>query len=169
VKNSCHLELLSDTPGNRTRVQRVFEGAPTYSRLTEGKLPSPDAGDEAFSSLAPGGTIEQKSVWMIREGERDVGVIDLYRGWNAPHKMMIGLLLLVEPAQGRGLGRSAYAALRETLIAEKSPYTTLRIGVIETNVNAFPFWRKLGYVETGEVKTSAEFIAPIVILERPLI
>jgi GNAT superfamily N-acetyltransferase len=136
---------------------------------TEGKLPGPNDGAEAFSSLAPGGTYEQKSIWMIREGDMDIGVIDIYRGWNAPHKIMIGLLLLVESAQGRGLGRRAYNALRDALVAESSAYTVLRIGVIETNADAFPFWRSLGFVETGEIKTSDEFIAPVVILERSLL
>jgi ribosomal protein S18 acetylase RimI-like enzyme len=169
VKNSITLSLLTDTPSHHARVQRVFEQAPAYVLRTEGKLPGPDDGAEAFSSLAPGGTAEQKSIWMIREGEFDVGVIDIYRGWNAPHKIMIGLLLVIESAQGRGLGKTAYALLRDTLIAESNAYSVLRIGVIETNVAAFPFWRKLGFMETGEVKSSDEFIAPVVILERSLL
>jgi GNAT superfamily N-acetyltransferase len=169
VKNSITLSLLTDTPSHHARVQRVFEQTPAYALRTEGKLPGPDDGAEAFSSLAPGGTAEKKSIWMIREGEFDVGVIDIYRGWNALHKIMIGLLLVIESAQGRGLGKTAYALLRDMLIAESNAYSSLRIGVIDTNVAAFPFWRKLGFMETGEVKSSDEFIAPVVILERSLL
>jgi RimJ/RimL family protein N-acetyltransferase len=164
------LEFLENCAENHARVQRIFEGAPAYALCTEGKLPGERDGAELFESLAPNGRASDKSVFSIRENGSDVGVIDIYRRWNTPTKAMIGLLLLVESAQGRGLGARAYELLRMRLIEEYgTQFETLRIGVIETNTQAFPFWRKLGFTETGERKRSDEFIDDVILLERPLV
>jgi GNAT superfamily N-acetyltransferase len=168
MKSHVTIALLADTPRNHARVQRVLDGAPTYAMRTEGRLAEADEGAAVFTSLAPGGSIAQKSVFVIQENGDDVGVIDIYRGWNTPEKIMIGLLLLIEPAHRRGIGTRAYAVLRDLLLAESGDYCILRIGIIQTNLDAFPFWCSLGFVETGEIKHSDAFIAPVVIFERTL-
>jgi GNAT superfamily N-acetyltransferase len=163
------LELLNDCAEHHARVQRILEAAPAYAMCTEGVLPSAKDGAALFASLAPNGNAQEKSVFAICENARDVGVIDIYRRWNTPTKIMIGLLLLIEPVQGRGLGVRAYEMLRSRLVSEHgTQFDTLRIGVIETNTQAFPFWRKLGFIETGERKRSDEFIGEVILFERPL-
>lgn len=100
-------------------------------------------------------------------GEAMIGCADLIRGYPTREKAVIGLLLLAEPWQRQGLGR-AFALLIEQRIAAWSEVTTLRLGVVKTNAGALAFWGKLGYRETGEVKSTSEFVADVIVLEKPL-
>jgi ribosomal protein S18 acetylase RimI-like enzyme len=83
-------------------------------------------------------------------------------------KAVIGLLLLAEPWQHRGLGR-AFAALIEQAIGAWPEIDRLRLGVAVSNTAALIFWRKLGYRETGEVKPPQPgMVADVHVFEKPL-
>ncbi len=97
-----------------------------------------------------------------------IGVADVVRGWNAPEKAVIGLLLIAQPWQRRGLGR-AFLTLIEDAIRAWPEITTLRIGVLASNPGALAFWRRSGYRETGEIKPATPpFVAETIVLEKPL-
>jgi GNAT superfamily N-acetyltransferase len=166
-QTTMKLELLYDTPIHHARVQRVLEGAPQVSMLTEGHEPRANDGQALFDSVAPGGTKGMKRVFMIRNQDEDIGVIDLYLGWNESYKVCIGLFLLTEPHQRKGLGSRAFTMIRDE-IARWPSFSLLRIGVVQTNKGALEFWKSVGFVENGEEKTGEEFVAPITILERPI-
>jgi ribosomal protein S18 acetylase RimI-like enzyme len=44
----------------------------------------------------------------------------------------------------------------------------LRLAVAENNRGAIAFWRQAGFRDTGQRDRQAEFIAPLVVMERPL-
>jgi GNAT superfamily N-acetyltransferase len=161
------LELLTHTPHNEARVQRIFDAAPNYSMLTEGHAPEGNAAREAFESAPPNGTLANKRMYMICANGDDIGLVDLYFGWNEPHKACIGLLLLDERLKRQGFGARAFALTCDE-IKQMRVYSTIRIGVVQTNVDAFPFWRAMGFMENGEVKHGDDFVAPITIMERGL-
>lgn len=161
------LEPVLDSVVNRARVQAILEAAPTFTLVTEGRLPAPDAAQGVFESVPPNGTRDRKRVYLIRADAQDVGVIDLYLGWNTVEKVCIGLFMLIETQHRRGIGAKAYALLHEEIRSWRK-FTTLRIGVVQTNLNAFPFWRAMGFLENGEIKHGEASVAPIVILERPI-
>jgi GNAT superfamily N-acetyltransferase len=97
-----------------------------------------------------------------------IGAADVIRGWNAPEKAIIGLLLIAQSRQRRGLGR-AFSSLIEDAIRAWPEITTLRVGIVASNPGALAFWRHLGYRETGEVKPAAPPpVAETVVLEKPL-
>lgn len=95
-----------------------------------------------------------------------IGCADVIRGYPVREKAVIGLLLLAEPWQRRGLGR-AFAALVEQAIGAWKEIEMLRVGVAISNPGALAFWRKLGYLETGEVK-SHDSNVEITVLEKPI-
>lgn len=162
------LETVSYTPENAARTQRVLEAAPEYERLVTGNDVAQNAGEEFLTELPPGKTHADKATFIVRcEGE-DVGVIDCIRAWREVGFAHIGLLLIAEVHQGRGVGRMAMNALQEWLAANWSETHTLRIGVIENNVAAFAFWKKLGFVDTGERRDNG-FVAPAAVLLKPLL
>lgn len=80
---------------------------------------------------------------------------------------MIGLLAIAGDRRGRGYARSACEAI-EAMVRASPHGRSLRIGIVETNRGAFDFWRHLGFRETGERKRPDEFIADVVLLEKPL-
>ncbi|MGL5004998.1 MAG: GNAT family N-acetyltransferase, partial [Casimicrobium sp.] len=101
------LEPVSHTPENANRAQRILEAAPTYERLVSDKDVSPEAGEEFFTALPPGKTHDEKACFVICCDNEDVGVIDCIRAWREVGFAHIGLLLIAESHQGRGIGAIA--------------------------------------------------------------
>jgi uncharacterized protein len=80
-----------------------------------------------------------------------VGCADVIRGYPEEGTAFLGLLLIAEPFQGRGLGRAAYAEI-ERVVSSWGICERLRLSVIRVNDDVVPFWRKLGFEPTGETK-----------------
>jgi GNAT superfamily N-acetyltransferase len=166
--NALTLRLLTGQPAEMAALQRVLEAAPNYFRIIAGAPPGLAAAQSTFSALPPDKDYEDKFVWGLYEGEAMIGCADVIRGYPSPERAVIGLLLLVEARQRRGLGR-AFAMLIEQAISDWPAIERLRVGVVASNAGALAFWRELGYHETGEVKAAGpEFVAEVVVLEKPL-
>jgi RimJ/RimL family protein N-acetyltransferase len=162
------LRLLTGKAGEMAALQHVLESSPAYFHTVTGLPPGPAEAQSTFTALPPGKDYDDKRVWGLYAGDDMIGCADVIRGYPVRDKAVIGLLLLAEHWQRRGFGR-AFALLVERMIAAWPEITTLRIGVIEQNVGAVAFWRKLGYVENGEVKSPDQsYVGHVVVLEKPL-
>jgi len=149
-------------------LQSVLEAAPSYFHLTTGLPPGKAEAQSTFAALPPGKSYDDKFVYGFYADEAMIGCADVIRGYPTPNKAVIGLFLLSERWQRRGFGR-AFAALLEQAIDAWPEIKVLRVGVVEANIGAHAFWRKLGYVESGEVKRGApEFVSDVIVLEKPL-
>jgi len=161
------LRLLTGAIDEMAALQRVLEAAPAYFETVTGLPPGNAEAQSTFTALPPGKGYEDKRVWGLYAGEQMVGCADVIRGYPVREKAVIGLLLLAERWQRRGLGR-AFARLIEQVIAGWPEISTLRLGVVERNTGALAFWRKLGYVETGDIKNDQAFAGNVVVLEKAL-
>jgi len=162
------LRPLTGEPAEITALQSVLEAAPDYFQRITGSAPGAAAGQSTFAALPPGKDYEDKFVWGLYEGDAMIGCADVIRGYPTPEKAVIGLLLLVEARQRKGLGR-AFAALVEQAIGAWPAIERLRIGVAASNPGALAFWRKLGYIETGEIKPAGpDFVREVAVLEKPI-
>ena len=104
----------------------------------------------------------------FRVDDKLIGVGGVLRRWNAPNKAIIGLLVFDPQWRGCGHGRAAVEHI-EALAATWRDINQLRIAVVRTNIAALTFWRKVGFVETGEIKPKyGPYVDDIVILEKPL-
>ena len=146
----------------------VLQAAPRYFHVVTGLPPSAAEAQSLFSALPPGKTYDDKRVFGLYAGDAMIGCADVVRGYPVREKAVIGLLLLAEPWQRRGLGR-AFERLVVQSLADWPEITTARIAVIATNTGALAFWRKLGYRETGERRAASKpFVADAIVLERPI-
>jgi len=162
------LRLVTGGADEMAALQRVLEAAPTYFQTVTGLPPGPAEAQSTFTALPPGKIYDDKRVWGLYAGDDMIGCADVIRGYPVSDRAVIGLLLLAEQWQRQGFGR-AFALLVEQMIAAWPEITTLRIGVVEQNVGALAFWRKLGYGETGEVKSADQsYVGNVVVLEKPL-
>ena len=162
------LRLLAGEPAEMAALQAVLEAAPSYFEQVCGTPPGAAEAQSTFTALPEGKRYVDKLVWGLYAGDAMLGVADVIRGWNAPHKAIIGLLLLAEPWQRRGIGR-AFAALVEEAIRAWPEIATVRVGVVASNAGALAFWRRLGYRETGELRRAAPpFVADTIVLEKSL-
>jgi RimJ/RimL family protein N-acetyltransferase len=164
------LRALTGQPAEMAALQCVLEAAPAYFETVIGGPPGGAEAQSTFTALPPGKDYHDKFVWGLYSGDAMIGCADVIRGYPLRQSAIIGLLLLAEDWQRRGLGR-AFAALVEQRIASWPEIERFRVGVVASNASALVFWRKLGYRETGEVKPAqpgSGFIAEVVVLEKPV-
>ena len=145
------LRELSGEADEMADLQRVLESAPAFNERVTGGPAGPADAQSTFTILPEGKGYDDKFVFGLHVDGAYVGCIDCIRGWPTPDTALVGLLLVVEPHQRRGIGRAAYARLEERIRAWGT-CTRVRIAVVETNDDVVPFWRRLGFVPTGEVK-----------------
>jgi ribosomal protein S18 acetylase RimI-like enzyme len=148
-------------------LQDVLARAPGYFVLERG---APAAHDEARRMLderPPGRTHADKEVLLAFDDGEAIGCVDIAFAWPDATTAVIGLLLVAEDRQRRGLGRALYALVEARLRAR---FARLRIGVLARNTGALGFWRALGFIATGERKPHAHGAVrdEVVVLEKPL-
>ena len=162
------LRLLSGEPAEMAALQCVLEAAPSYYQAVTGAPPRGALAQSTFTALPPDKSYDDKFVWGLYAAEAMIGCADVIRGYPTRDKAVIGLLLLAEQWQRRGLGR-AFAALVEQAIGAWKEVEILRVGVAVSTPGALAFWRKLGYVETGEVRRAGhDSNVDVTVLEKPI-
>jgi diamine N-acetyltransferase len=120
------LRLLTGLPDEMEKLQRVFEAAPAYFDIVSGLPPGSAEAQSTFTALPPSKDYDDKRVWGLYDAEQMIGCADVIRGYPVREKAVIGLLLLDERWQRRGLGRM-FAVLIEQAIARWPEISTLRI------------------------------------------
>ncbi len=162
------ISLLPLDPALHTAaLQAVYAATPGYWALYDlpGCPPDQAARDlAAVAAEAPGRTM----LGIVRPADSAapdasaelVGVIDFRRHWPAEGVAYIGMLMVAEPLQRRGIGRQAWQLLRPWL-AGSAGMTKVRLGVEQFNHSALKFWTSLDFKLTGEsdrVKIGEKFV-----------
>jgi GNAT superfamily N-acetyltransferase len=146
------MELRRLDPARDVEVlQSILEGAPDYIRRASGREVRPTDGLAEFKDLPPGKAASDKYTFALVEDGAVVGCLDVLRGYPNPATAYVGLLLITEQHQGRGLGASAWRCF-EAHCARWAEIAVLRLAVVETNREAAPFWETMGFRATGEVR-----------------
>jgi GNAT superfamily N-acetyltransferase len=145
------IRLLKGAPPEMRDLQRVLDEAPTYAHRLTGVAPGHADAQSTYTALPDGKSYDDKFVFGLYLGRQMVGCADLIRGYPKITTALIGLLLLSERHQRRGVGRRAYALLEE-FIQSWGTCDHVRIGVVRTNEDVMPFWSRLGFDPTGELK-----------------
>jgi len=130
-------------------VQSILDDAPAYSRNIDGIESDPHGGRDTLIVFPPDCTSQQKSVLLIEWEGQSIGVVDLIQDFAQIGTAFIGLFVLREAQQGKGLGREAFSALED--YAKKNLHAVkLRLAIVDSNP-VQSFWEKMGFVETGEI------------------
>lgn len=137
------LRRLEGRVGHVQALAQLFAQAPGYfERLGGG---SPDEEAAALFTPAPAG---DQVVLGVYAPERLVGCAALVRGEGVA---ILGLLLIAERWQGRGIGTAAHRQLE--LVARRwARANRLRVAVVHDEPRALRFWRSAGYVELGPAR-----------------
>jgi ribosomal protein S18 acetylase RimI-like enzyme len=160
------IRQLHDSAQNRLALQNLLNATPDYYLAVTGKVAASNEAENEFTELPSGVDRADQFVFGIYIDDTLIGCAGGLRGFRTANKAMLGLLLIAEPYQGCGHGARAYVEL-EKIIMRWPNIDTVRLGVIETNTQAFPFWRKMGFVETGERKPKTPpYIADIIVMEK---
>jgi RimJ/RimL family protein N-acetyltransferase len=162
------ISLLPLDPALHTAaLQAVYAATPAYWALygLPGCPPDQAARDlAALAAEAPGrallGIVQPADPAAPDAGAELVGVVDFRRHWPAEGVAYIGMLMVAEPLQRRGIGRQTWQLLRPWL-AGPAAMTKVRLGVEQFNHTALKFWTSLDFTLTGEsdrVKAGEKFV-----------
>ena len=166
--DAVSMRILSDTADNRRSVNALLNAAADYHLLVEGAAPTSAHVDEFFTSVPDGYALDDLFPLGFFMGDTMIGGGGILRRWNAPNKAMIGLLVFAPEWRRGGRGCAALAHI-ETLARTWPGIDRLRVGVIGNNTDALTFWRKVGFIDTGEVKPKyGPYLEDILILEKSI-
>lgn len=123
-----------------------------YSENTEYFMhcpPSPNQKTvkEDLVALPPKKEAADKYFIGIFDGNCLIAVMDLIDQYPDNQTVFIGLLMVSESYQRKGIGTYITKALSQTLGAEG--YVRIRLGYVKTNLSAQRFWIKQGFQPTG--------------------
>jgi GNAT superfamily N-acetyltransferase len=149
TKNSVSIGLLKGDSSEMVELQRVLEEAPKFAYRVTRCPPQPADAQSTYSALPDGKTYNDKFVYGIFCDDKMVGCIDVIRDYPKNGVAWIGLLLVSEKLHGQGIGRKALELLKREIYSWKA-CKGIQLAVVSTNDVALPFWRKMGFCETGK-------------------
>jgi GNAT superfamily N-acetyltransferase len=145
------IRLLEGERSDMAELQRVIEEAPAYAELMTGAPPGPADAQSTYSILPDGKTYEDKFVLGVYANDEMVGFVDLIRGYPNPATAWIGVMLISEDHQRKGIGARAMD-LVERLVRDWGTCDRMRLAVTRANESVIGFWERLGFKATVEVK-----------------
>lgn len=140
--------------------------SPSYKLQSQGRLPSAREGDALYASLPPGVPRQEKFLWCAWQQQRLVGCIEVIRHWPVRDAAYIGLLQVAEALHRGGIGMQVLQLARQNMRGW-TEVRRLRLAVSANNAAALAFWRKAGFREIGQVDRQSDFVAPLLVMERP--
>jgi GNAT superfamily N-acetyltransferase len=163
------IRALTGDAADMADLQRVLEAAPTFAQRVTGVPPGAAEAQSTYTILPEGKRYDDKFVFGIYVAGEMVGCADLIRGYPDARTATLGLLLVAEPHKRRGVGRAA-CRLIENAVRAWGTCDRIRIGVVGTNADVMPFWRRQGYAATAEVKPYryGGVVSEVTILVKPI-
>ena len=139
---------LSDTADHRCSVNALLQAATDYHLLVEGAPPTSAHVDAFFTSVPDGYSTEKLFPLGFYVHKELVGAGGVLRGWNAPNKAHIGLMVFDPRWRGFGYGRAAVKHI-EALAHTWPGIDKLRIAVVRTNSDALVSGARWGLPRPG--------------------
>lgn len=146
---TARLEVAEVTRATAGALQACLDGSPGYFERTEGAPAGADAAERLLDE-AEADPLRRLYLFTLRIGGLPAALLDLWLDQPEPGTAHLGLLLVREALQGRGLGREAMAALEAALAAAGSGL--LRLSVADENREVEGFWERLGYAAVGRLE-----------------
>ena len=116
-----------------------------------------------MKALPPMKTYDDKHYFGFYEGKTLVAVMDLIEKYPNEHTSFIGFFMVDKAYQGKGVGSGI---VQEVFKELKKHYTHVRLGYINTNLQAKSFWHKNGFENTGI--TSKQELYTVTVAEKIL-
>lgn len=129
-------------------IDKLLHECEDYYLLHNGTSHTKKDIEEILTFLPPNKQSQDKFVLGIFYKNQLIGVIDLIRDFPVIGQWIIGLFLLNKKVRRKGIGKLVHNALSQIVL--ESTGDSLRIGVIEENINGLNFWKNLGYKQIKE-------------------
>ncbi len=131
-------------------VQKIYEKSPTYFLNTDHAVAGPDTARENLEDKVPAprrSPFYEKFFCLITIDGVPAGIVDLHKDHPQRGVTYVGLFLLDESYQKKGIGRLCFIEV-ENYINRNFSCSHLRLGVsLDNDVEGF--WTKLGFIRNG--------------------
>jgi GNAT superfamily N-acetyltransferase len=152
--------------GGLAALEQLVRDDGGYSQRVHGRPPTAGDAADILHGRPPMLPSQHKHVLGLFDGTQLIGVADVLRGYPTSGYAYIGLLQVVASRHGRGVGRTLHAQVLDQICGWLE-VTTVRLAIAEPNsAQAAPFWRRLGYEPTGEIRPWGDTVAAM--WERPV-
>ena len=131
-------------------VQGGLERAPAYFLAVDGAPARPGAARRLRDARPEGLPAENKHTLIFTRGGDAVGSVDVLVGHPGPRTAFVSLRVIDEERGGRGLGGRGFRMVGCELRGHRPALRRIRLAVVEGQDGAMTFWRKMGFVATGE-------------------
>jgi GNAT superfamily N-acetyltransferase len=138
---SDRLKLLS--PADAPAVFNMYSRCADFFVLQDGEPPTLTDAEELFTDVPPSKQPEDQSIFGCYRNGRLDALAALLVDYPAPGDWYLGLLLVDPSSRRSGLGRDLYAIIKQW--AADRGALRIRIGILQENAPAYPFWRSLGF------------------------
>lgn len=151
------------SPRDADAILKLYAGNPQYFEAMHSPATRESVLDD-LTALPPGKTAEDKAFLGFYDGEALVAVMDWIAGYPDGRTAFIGLFMVDAAYQGKGVGS---AIVRECLSRfARFGFERVKLGYVETNPQSEAFWKKNGFIPTGE-RSEREGYA-VVVAQRAL-
>jgi GNAT superfamily N-acetyltransferase len=151
-------------------LQDLIETNPAYAEALTGYPPGPSDALSTLIGLPPGADLSDKVALGLWDDGELVGFADVLLGYPDAGVASLGLLMIRNDRQGRGLGRHLHDMVVQR-VEEHAAARRLRVGVVGTvAATVEPFFRAVGYEPTAVVKPYRydHVTSTTAVWERPL-
>jgi GNAT superfamily N-acetyltransferase len=129
----------------RGELQALLESCAEDVQLLTGSLPGPDAATRILGSLPPSGSLEDKFVVGVFDGEgRLAGVLVVVRDLPGPGQWTVNFLLVRPDQRGRGLAGRMLASLESWVRSEGG--SAIYLEALRHNPAGAGFARRAGFL-----------------------
>ena len=106
--------------------------------------------DFFYGVLPAQNSYDDKFIIGAYQADQLICVFDILKNYPITDTWVIGLMLLAEESRGKGLGAKLFEALEKCI--RENNVIKIRLGVLEDNDIGRKFWKRMGFMENGEVK-----------------
>lgn len=161
LSSDYRVSLLSkkDVP----KIYQLYQGNPLYFEHMKTQ-PTLENTEEDLILLPPGKQKQDKFFVGFWEKEKLIAVLDLIAAYPNAHTAFIGLFMVAQEEQGKQTGSKIICQLLKPL--KQEGFSTARLAYVKTNPQSEHFWKKNGFVLTGEEKDQGDYT--VALMERVL-
>ena len=141
------LEIIG--PDKAPIVQEIYFNSPTYFRRVDGSEPTEGMAIKDILDVPPkhGSNYVKIAALIFDENKFPIGYTDLHVNYRCLGMVYLGLLILREDVQGKGLGRKSYELIEKYLL-DHFDIEKIYLGVSNHNL-VQDYWEKMGFIPNG--------------------
>ena len=144
---SRRYEVRAIADGDVERVYMLCRGNPMYYKHL-GIVASPEEVRRDLEALPGGKSLDDKYYVGFFDGPSLAAVMDLIAGYPDDKTAFIGFFMMEKSFQGKGVGSAIIGGVLEFL--KKQGFGRAKLGYVKSNTQSARFWRKNGFLPTGE-------------------